>query len=564
MITEHELRSIITSGETLDVEFKGESRAQLNDNDIVEAIVCLVNGGAQKTRYLVIGVEDDGTITGARKRHGSVTDASKLQGMIAARTRPELSTNVHVVYIDDVEVIVIKVYGVGHLTGTSHGKFMRRTMGGDGKPMCVPMDVSAINSFNVNFGGLDASASVVQGVVWNDLDPVEFARYRQFIESGRGDQSLLELDDLELALALGAASRQDGVVHVHATGLLVFGKASALRTFIPNHEVAFQVFSGTDLVVNQISNHPILRALEETERMFAARNTESEIFVGMQRIGIPNFSSRSFREVVANAIVHRDYLLRGAVNIQLVDDMLTVSNPGGFPDGVHQGNILVTPPRPRNPRLADVLKRAGIVDRTARGIDTIYLEQLRNGRPAPSYEQSDQHSVVVKIPGGNVRVGFVTYLTERQNSGRPLTLDDLLVLNQLFELRKADTKSLATSIQKAERETLSVLHRLVEQGVVEDRGARRGRLWLLSADVYDRLGDRTGYVRQRGFDVLQQRAMVEQYLKTHGKITRAETAELCKISLPQAYRLLKALVNKGLAVSVGSRGRGTHYEYIHR
>ena len=44
--------------------------------------------------------------------------------------------------------------------------------------------------------------------------------------------------------------------------------------------------------------------------------------------------------------------------------------------------------RPRNPLLADALKRAGIVERTGRGIDTIFYEQLRNVRAVPSYERS--------------------------------------------------------------------------------------------------------------------------------------------------------------------------------
>jgi ATP-dependent DNA helicase RecG len=44
---------------------------------------------------------------------------------------------------------------------------------------------------------------------------------------------------------------------------------------------------------------------------------------------------------------------------------------------VRLDNLLVTAPRPRNPLLADAFKRAGVVERTARGIDTIFYEQLR-------------------------------------------------------------------------------------------------------------------------------------------------------------------------------------------
>jgi predicted HTH transcriptional regulator len=89
------------------------------------------------------------------------------------------------------------------------------------------------------------------------------------------------------------------------------------------------------------------------------------------------------REDLANALIHRDYSRLGAVHVQWHEDRIEISNPGGFPEGVRLDNLLVMPPRARSPVLADAFKRAGIVERTARGIDAIFFEQLRNGRQAP-------------------------------------------------------------------------------------------------------------------------------------------------------------------------------------
>ena len=58
--------------------------------------------------------------------------------------------------------------------------------------------------------------------------------------------------------------------------------------------------------------------------------------------------------------------------MQWHEDRIEISNPGGFPEGVRLDNLLVTTPRPRNPSLADAFKRAGIVKRAARGVDTIF------------------------------------------------------------------------------------------------------------------------------------------------------------------------------------------------
>ena len=65
-MTPEELRRLIAAGETLNVEFKGEERSPLNDRDLVEAVVCLANRSGTEPAWLLIGVEDDGRITGAR------------------------------------------------------------------------------------------------------------------------------------------------------------------------------------------------------------------------------------------------------------------------------------------------------------------------------------------------------------------------------------------------------------------------------------------------------------------------------------------------------------------
>ena len=76
--------------------------------------------------------------------------------------------------------------------------------------------------------------------------------------------------------------------------------------------------------------------------------------------------------------------------------------------------------------------------------------------------------------------------------------------------------------------------------------------------MYQRLGDMAGYVRQAGFDPIQQEQMVLQYAAAHGRITRKEAVELCHLSEDQASRLLRKLVGEQKLVSTG-RGRSRSY-----
>lgn len=125
--------------------------------------------------------------------------------------------------------------------------------------------------------------------------------------------------------------------------------------------------------------------------------------------------------------------------------------------------------------------------------------------------------------------------------------------------RRLTTEEAACLTLKTESEVRATLNRLVEIGLVEPRGERKGRTWHLSDATHRRLWQRAAYVRQRGFEPLQQEQMVLQYVGKHGRITRKEAAELCRISGPQAYRLLDRLAEQGQLAREGERGRGVSY-----
>ena len=146
---------------------------------------------------------------------------------------------------------------------------------------------------------------------------------------------------------------------------------------------------------------------------------------------MPDYPERALREALANALIHRDYQRLGATHFQWKPDRIEISSPGEFPEGVRLDNLLVTAPHPRNPLLADAFKRAGVVERTARGIDTIHLDQLRNGRAAPSYERSDGAGVTVVIPTGEANLELVRLLVTEGQRGCAIGLDELLILSGL-------------------------------------------------------------------------------------------------------------------------------------
>jgi len=558
-MTPEDLQKLIAAGETMNVEFKSEKHNPLKDRELIDTVVCLSNRPNSEPAWLLVGVEDDGRITGiGTHRVAGITDPARIAALVSNRTRPSLMVRIHLVPIQGREVLALEVPQSRTPVGTSDGYYLRRAIGGDGKPACLPMQFHEMQSLQAGRGLLDYSALPVPEAGWKDLDPLELERYRRSLREhrGRSNGALLDLPDQELARVLGAVNG-NGLITV--LGLLIFGKEEALDRFLPVHEVAFQVLRGQEVEVNDFFRWPLLRIMEEIDARFRARNREQELMVGMFRVGVPDYPAAAFREALANALIHRDYSRLGAVNVQWYDDHVEISNPGGFPEGVRLDNLLVTPPRPRNPLLADAFKRAGIVERTARGIDTIFYEQLRNGRPSPSYERSDDLNVILVLPGGKANLEFVRMVVEESQAGRILRLDELLLLNALWQERTMTTDEAAHLIQKPEPDARRVLNSLIEAGMVEARGEKKGRDWHLSAATYRRLGKKAAYIRQRGFEPLQQEQMIMQYVEKHGRIMRHEAAELCRLSPDQAYRLLTRLTKETKLRHHGTK-KGSWYE----
>ena len=553
---------LIDAGETLAVEFKGEEAAPFTDRELVDAVVCLANRSDDGRGWLLIGVEDDGRVSGARPRHeNGTTNPTRVQALIGNRTRPSLSVRAEMVSFDGQEVLMIEVPVLRQPVGTSDGHYLHRVIGGDGKPSCVPFHFHEMQSRQADLGLLDYSALRLDAVGIDALDPLEFDRYRRMIRENRhrGDEALLNLGNLELAKALGAVEHANGNVAVRVVGLLLFGREDALVSNLPAHETAFQVISDTDVEVNDFFRWPLLRVMEELEARFRARNREREILVGMTRVGVPDYPERAFREGVANALTHRDYTRMGAVHVQWREDRLEISNPGGFPEGVRLDNLLVAQPRPRNPLLADAFKRAGIVERTGRGIDTIFVEQIRTGRPAPSYQKSTETDIVLELPGGEPNLGFVRLVVEQGRQGEPFSQDELLLLNALERKHRLTVSDAAATIQKGRSGAEARLRKLCESGFVELRGTARQQVFHLSEATSLQLGDRTD-AHRGGVERIQHDEMIRRYIEDHGSISRKDVVELCAISAPQAYRLLKKMELEGVLRRIGTRGRSVRYE----
>ncbi|MFF3225004.1 DNA glycosylase AlkZ-like family protein [Nocardia suismassiliense] len=550
------VRGLIAGGETLTTEFKRGVANKFNDSELVEAAVCMTNG---EGGVLIIGVEDDGRVTGAAPRHGDTTDPRRIDALVAGRTVPLLQTCTTVVELDGVAVIVVEVPKSTRIVGTSAGLYVRRALKLDGTPQCLPFPAHDMLAHEIDRGAVDFAAVPARGARMKDLDPDEFDRFRQMAATSGADPVVGELSDTDICRALGILrSGEDNIARPTLGAILLFGRSEAIARYVPNHETAFQSFDGLSVRVNSFTRAPLFQAAQTLFDRVSAWNQEEELQFGLLRVSIPNVPDTVVRESIANALVHRDYTALGPVRVVIDDDSFSVMSPGGFPPGVRLDNLL-TVSQPRSPILADAFRRAGIVERSGRGVSLMYASMLRLGRDAPDYSQSTDRMVRAVVALGHADIPLARFVLQHEaQTGKPMRLFDLQVLHELRTQTNVSAGEVAERLHRTGGETRAGLSRMIEEGLVELRGSGRGRTYHLSAAIYRAMDKSPAYIRVRGADAIQQERMVLQYVASFGSVTRSQAAELCMITSQQASTLLRRMARAGTLVLTGER-KGARY-----
>ena len=291
----------IPKHESLEVEFKSD-RDCLNDDDLVEALICLANaqGGT-----LYLGIENDATPTGL---HGSrPADISSLAALVANRTAPRLQVQVQELLLAGVRIAAITVPSCSDIIARSDGLVKRRRIGGNGQPECVPFLPNEYPSRRADFQLLDMSAEPLAEATLADFDTLQRERLRAVIANNpRSDKSLAGLTNEQLDGALSLTVTRNGQRAPTLLGLLLIGRTDSLRRLVPTHEVLFQVMDGMRVRVNEGSRAALIEIVEWLDLLSRGVNTEQEFNEGLFRIGIARVDVDALREAINNALVHRD------------------------------------------------------------------------------------------------------------------------------------------------------------------------------------------------------------------------------------------------------------------
>ncbi len=191
--------------------------------------------------------------------------------------------------------------------------------------------------------------------------------------------------------------RKDG--HILRAALVLFGK-----TFLPDYpqcELRMARFRGTDktefLDQRQVRG-PAFKLLEEAE-IFCQRHfpMPAKIVPGqMRRVEKPLIPPDAMREILVNALIHRDYSIAGgAISLAIFDDRVEVWSAGGFPKGITPDSLTRQHLSvQRNPLIADVFHRTGLIEKWGRGTNRVVAMCKEVGIARPKFEEITGAAVV--------------------------------------------------------------------------------------------------------------------------------------------------------------------------
>ena len=376
------LKDLLKEGESDTVEFK-PSLSQMDK--ITHSISAFSNakGGA-----VVVGVSDKGEVIGVDIGKNTI---ESLVNQIKQNTDPMAYPSIHVEVSDNKQIVVIEVVEGEQKPMLAFGRgFMRvgksnQKLGFDkirnlaletskvhwDERICEDASLEDLDEEKVKWFLKEARHS--RGLDINENSPVEESLLRlKLLKSGKltNGAVLLFARDLQQRFI------QSEVKCIRFKGLGVTGEMIDLRTV--GGDVFEQLIEAEKFVFNNIA----LSAWIENEKIQRQERWE--------------YPPKAIREVLANAISHRDYEISSKVQIRIFDDRMEFWNPGRLPEGWNVETLKKAHESiPRNPSIAKQFFWVKYIEEVGTGTNKIIEWCIDWGLPEPEFELKETSFVVI-------------------------------------------------------------------------------------------------------------------------------------------------------------------------
>jgi ATP-dependent DNA helicase RecG len=217
-------------------------------------------------------------------------------------------------------------------------------------------------------------------------------------------------------------------------------------------------------------------------------NEAIEVPSGIFRNNVPIYNREVIRELVANALAHRVYVMQGDIFINHYPDRVEVHNPGLLPLGVTPKNILHQSVR-RNEHLAKVFYDLKLMEREGSGYDRMYQILVSDGKELPVVvEKYDR--VMVTINGRPFNPETVR-LIDKVSKDYQLKQKEIIALGIIAQHTALSTIELVKLLSlKSSNDLQTWIRSLLDQKLLLTRGRTKGIHYFVNPELLRKLGYR--------------------------------------------------------------------------
>jgi len=392
---------LIRNGEDSLVEFK---RDEVSNHDLARTLVAFLNleGGT-----VLLGVEDDGTVAGVARERLEEWVSELCRVKIEPPIVPLLSWVRNAAPGRDVLAVRVtqgpdKPYGRVH-----HGRRTYYIRVGSTNREASREEIERMfqASGRLHYG--------LKPALGASLDTLDLRRLQDYFERVLGG-SAPKHEDREawerLLRNVDLMTDSSGTSVATVDGVLLF--ASAPNRHVPQAGVRAICYPGTEpdyatradedlrgpMVPLAGADGPLIGlGLVDAAWDFVRRNTAPTARIeGMRRVDRWEYPEDVVREVVANALVHRDYSIAGAdVMLTIYSDRLEIQSPGRLPNTVTVDGMKAGVRYSRNQTLVNVMRDYGYVDARGMGVRNKVIPGMRahNGTEPDLIEEEHRFTV---------------------------------------------------------------------------------------------------------------------------------------------------------------------------
>jgi len=300
------INMMIREGEGLTVEFKEHFSSRIDED-----MVAFAN---TKGGVILLGVKNDKTLTGEKLTN----DLKARINSLARNCQPPISLSIQ--KIQDVVVIDVpqgedKPYNCG-------SGYFRRLDGTTQKMTNSELRIMFQENELIPF-----EDKAIRNMTWDDISK---EKVRDFLREANIE--VKKVNSRDLLHSLNVAGRNE----ITNAGALFFAKD--ISRFIPQARMTLIAFKGTDRVHifdRQDFQDDLLAQFRGAEFFLKKHLNRRSVIKGMVREDIYELPLEALREAITNAIIHRDYSIRGtSLMVEVYEDRVEIVNPGGLPKGL--------------------------------------------------------------------------------------------------------------------------------------------------------------------------------------------------------------------------------------